>query len=369
MSRIKAKKFVERWKNRGDEESDTYKFWEELFKDVLDYEVDSSTIDTQKKVITPRSTHPGKIDIWIPHTKVLIEQKSLGIDLDKAGIRQGVKVTPLEQALGYFEGFAVGYRPNFIVTCNFNEMRVYDTRRHDTLHHNPDPDLKIHLDDIPNNISNLMFLVKDQDTELIETKDVSIEAGRIMAKIHDAVAKEFPDPNTEEAHHALSVFCTRIMFLMYCEDAGLIGTRAFTDYIDHYKDENDTRDAILSLFKWLDTPETDRDPFANDLLKRFPYMNGGLFKEQIFIPQIKNEVREIILNYGCIGFDWSEVDPTVFGSIFEGALSHDQRRDGGMHYTSPSNIHKVIDPLFLDDLNSEFEAIKKKPKGGAGLKV
>ncbi len=186
-----------------------------------------------------------------------------------------------------------------------------------------------------------------------------------MGQIHNEIAGLYHDPDSEESHHALSVLCTRLMFLMFCEDAGLIEPGLFRDYIASV-DGAHLRGALIELFGWLDTDdEARKQEYPSELLARFPYMNGGLFRERIQIPQLNDQVHYEILVSGCQEFDWSGVDPTVFGSIFEGALSHDTRRSGGMHYTSPENIHKVIDPLFLDGLKEELDDILAKQNPSA----
>ncbi len=368
MGKAEAVEFVKYWKGRGDEKKETQKFWIDLLKNVLEVDKAVHDIEFEKNIETYRNKNNGFIDVWIPKSKVLIEQKSIGVNLDKKGTcAGGVCLTPLEQAVSYMRGFPNGQGPVYLVTSNFEELRIYDTRKHNFIKDTP-PDVTIKLEDIPSNLGTLQFLVEDISRPLIESKQVSIEAGKIMGRIHDAVACEFIDPDSDESHHALSVFCTRIMFLMFCEDTGIIGPTVFTDYLVLNK-PTATRKALLDLFEWLDTPDSERDPYANPELKAFPYMNGGLFRERTTIPQITDEAYNLILINGCREFDWSNVDPTVFGSIFEGALSHDDRHDGGMHYTSPSNIHKVIDPLFLNDLYSEFNQIKSRPSGSAKTRM
>lgn len=222
------------------------------------------------------------------------------------------------------------------------------------------PLFEINLSDLPKNLAALQFLNGAGEAPSSVARAVSVEAGRIMGQIHEQIAPLYHDPNSEASHHALSVLCTRIMFLMFCEDAGLIEPGLFQRFIAA-NDAVHLRRALLDLFRWLDTPDTARgDEYPDELLARFPYMDGGLFREEVPVPQLTESVRYEILVSGCQEFDWSGVDPTVFGSIFEGALSHDARRAGGMHYTSPENIHKVIDPLFLDDLEAELDGILEK---------
>ena len=218
------------------------------------------------------------------------------------------------------------------------------------------------MDDLPKILPALQFLKGSGEAPKSVQRAVSIEAGRIMGKIHNEIADLYHDPDSEEIHHALSVLCTRLMF---CEDAGLIEPGLFRDYIASV-DGARLRIALIELFGWLDTDdETRKAEYPSELLARFPYMNGGLFRERIQIPQLNEQVHYEILVSGCQEFDWSGVDPTVFGSIFEGALSHDTRRSGGMRYTSPENTHKVIDPLFLDGLKEELDGILTKQNPSA----
>ena len=362
----KAKKFVERWSSRGNEREDTQLFWIELCQDVLDMSDALKRLHFEYPVRTGSVTgHEGYIDVFIPSSSVLIEQKSKGVDLDKAEIRQKKNVTPVQQALNYASALPLSEQPRYIITCNFDTFRIYDRDR------NPlctSYLYELKLEDLPDHLSDLSFIVGASDAPIILSEAVSIRAGEIMGTIHDRVAEQFINPDDEQSHHALSVFCTRIMFLMFCEDAGLIGPNVFRDYVEHYQ-ADDLRKAFLELFAWLDTPEDERDPYANKLLKAFPYMNGGLFREATEIPTITEDVRYFILVEGCQEFNWSTVDPTVFGSIFEGALSHEQRHSGGMHYTSLRNIHKLIDALFLDDLNEELNAILDKPAGSGKTRM
>ena len=370
-SKKAAEEFVKRWTGKGNEEQDKHLYWIGLFQDVLGLTDALDRLKFEQPVHTKASDHQGFIDVLIPTASVIVEQKGIGHDLSKAEVRQGRPVTPAQQALAYTEGLPLSQKPRYVIASNFAEMLVYDTERDPLCKGDP---LIIKLADLPKNLPAIQFLAgKGQAPETIQ-RAVSVEAGRIMGRIHEAVAKSFEsagfDRNDEATHHAISAFCCRVMFLMFCEDqAGLIPANAFRNYVRHFPADY-LRNALRDLFEWLDTPDNERDPFASDLLKVFPYMNGGLFSERTVIPTLSEDLRTTIIVEGCQEFDWSEVNPTVFGSIFEGSLSHDQRRAGGMHYTSPENIHKVIDPLFLDDLEAAFtEACAKPLAGGARTKA
>lgn len=359
-----AEEFAKRWAGRGDENQETQLYWIDLFQSVLGLDDALERLRFEEPVVTDSgSKHAGYIDVYIPSASALVEQKSLGIDLDRPEERQGRMVTPAEQGRGYAVGLPLSRQPRYVITCNFATIRVYDRDADPLCTH--EPQLEIRLADLPKNMAALQFLKGAGEAPASVSRAVSVEAGRIMGEIHDRIAPLYHDPDSEESHHALSVLCTRLMFLMFCEDAGLIEPGLFQRYVAE-NDAQHLRRALLDLFQWLDTDdEARRDEYPDELMARFPYMDGGLFRERIPVPQLDETVRTEILVSGCQEFDWSGVDPTVFGSIFEGALSHDARRAGGMHYTSPENIHKVIDPLFLDDLKAELDDILAKQNPSA----
>ncbi|MBR7064875.1 MAG: hypothetical protein IKI31_07005 [Treponema sp.] len=214
---------------------------------------------------------------------------------------------------------------------------------------------EILLKDLEKDFYRLQFLVDVKNENAKSEEEVSLKAGELVGKLYDALYKEYINPD-EKSLRSLNILCVRIVFCLYAEDAGLFETKtSFEEYIKSFAVEN-LRAGIITLFKALDTKTDDRDKY--DLkLKPFPYVNGGLFKdEQIEIPNFTQEIVDVIVNH-CAQFNWSEISPTIFGAVFESTLNPETRRKGGMHYTSILNIHKVIDPLFLDDLNSEFESI------------
>ena len=359
-----AEAFAQRWAGRGDGSQETQLYWIDLFQNVLGLEDALERLKFEEPVVTDSgSKHAGYIDVFIPSASALVEQKSLGIDLDKPEERQGRMVTPAEQGRGYAVGLPLSRQPRYVITCNFSTIRVYDRNTDPLCTHAPQ--LEIQLADLPKNVAALQFLKGAGEAPASVARAVSVEAGRIMGQIHNRIAPLYHDPDSEESHHALSVLCTRIMFLMFCEDAGLIEPGLFQRYVAA-SDAAHLRRALIDLFAWLDTDDEARaDEYPDELMARFPYMDGGLFRERVPVPQLDETVRHEILVSGCQEFDWSGVDPTVFGSIFEGALSHDTRRAGGMHYTSPENIHKVIDPLFLDGLKAELDEILAKQNPSA----
>lgn len=361
-----AAAFAKKWAGKGDEKQHTQLYWIDFFTNVLGCEDALERLRFEVPSSTEASAHKGYADVLIPTARAIVEQKSLGIDLSKPEQRQGRMVTPAQQANAYAQGMPLSQQPRYVIACNFEEMWVYDRERDGLCR---EPTLKLPLNELPKNLPAVQFLKGRGEAPETVSQAVSIEAGRIMGRLYEIARASFIDPDSPESHHALSVLMTRLMFLMFCEDAGIIGTNAFRDYVRHFPAE-DLRGALKNLFVWLDTPPESRDPYAGDRLKALPYMNGGLFRERTEIPPLDETFRTMLLVEGCQEFDWSGVSPTVFGSIFEGALSHDHRHKNGQHFTSPENIRRVIGPLFLDELEDEFAAAKSKPTaGGARTKA
>ena len=300
--------------------------------------------------------HTSFIDGSIPTTKVLIEQKGLGKDLKKP-IKQsdGTLLTPFQQAKRYITELPLSQHPRWVVTCNFEKFFVYDMERP-----GGEPE-EILLENLPTEYYRLSFLVDNENEHLKREMEVSIAAGEMVGVLYDAFHKQYTDPNSEHALKSLNVLCVRLVFCLYAEDAGIFGHHGmFHDYLSEY-DTRHMRKALIELFQVLDTKPADRDPYLKDdnpSLAAFPYVNGGLFaNEDIEIPPFTDEIRHILLDNASSDFDWSEISPTIFGAVFESTLNPETRRSGGMHYTSIENIHKVIDPLFMDDLKKEFREI------------
>lgn len=182
-----------------------------------------------------------------------------------------------------------------------------------------------------------------------------MQAGEIVGKIYEALLEQYDD-NSPKALRWLNILCVRIVFCLYAEDAGVFAHDQFHDFLITYE-AKDMRRALRDLFEVLNTPIEKRSKYLQEELKAFPYTNGGLFEEEIEIPQFTEELRKILLMNASLDFDWSEISPTIFGAVFESTLNPETRRSGGMHYTSIENIHKVIDPLFLNDLRNELDDI------------
>ena len=343
-----AAEFAERWKGRGYERGESQPFWIDLLSNVFGIETpsDGFIVFEDHQMVDASNFIDGRI----PSTRVLIEQKSLGKDL-RAPIKQsdGSLLNPFQQARRYVVSLPVSEHPRWIVTCNFSEFLVYDMEQP-----NGEPE-RILLEDLGKEYYRLMFLVDAKNEHLSKEMQVSMQAGEIVGKIYEALLKQYDD-NSPEALRWLNILCVRIVFCLYAEDAGVFTHDQFHDFLVSYE-AKDLRRALRDLFEVLNTPTDKHSKYLQEELKAFPYTNGGLFEEDIEIPQFTEELKQTLLQNASLDFDWSEISPTIFGAVFESTLNPETRRSGGMHYTSIENIHKVIDPLFLNDLRHELDEI------------
>lgn len=348
-----AKEFAAYWKGRGYEKGESQKFWIDLLQSVYGVENATHYINFEDQV---KLDHTSFIDGYIPDTKVMIEQKSIDKSL-LTPIKQanGTYKTPFEQAKAYTIEMPYSKRPRWIVTCNFKEFLIYDMEKPQG-----EPE-SILLENLHEEYFRMDFLVKENAEILRKEMELSIEAGKIVGNLYDTLVKQYKNPDDKHSQHSLNVLCVRLVFCMYAEDSGLFGRHnMFHDHLSKYRNNPRTfRNELIELFKTLDTKYEDRDPYEEEL-NAFPYVNGGLFSDEtIEIPMLDEDIIKIILEDGSEGFNWSDISPTIFGAVFESTLNPETRRKGGMHYTSIENIHKVIDPLFLDELKEELNEIKQ----------
>ena len=347
-----AKAFIERWKDRGNERQDTQSFWLDLLQSVYGIENPSEYIKFEDNVMMD---HTSFMDGYIDTTKVLIEQKGANKDLSKA-IKQsdGSFLTPFQQAKRYSANLPYSKQPRWIITCNFKEFYVYDMEKP---HGEP---TVIRLEDLEREAYRLEFIVGTTNEHLEREMAISMEAGEIVKEIYSGLLQQYKNPENPESLHAMNQLIVRLVFCFYAEDAGMFGKKTmFHDYLTRFS-SRDFRRGLLDLFNVLNTPIDQRDPYLDDELSAFPYVNGGMFAENnLEVPQFTDELRESILEHASSSFDWSEISPTIFGAVFESTLNPETRRSGGMHYTSIENIHKVIDPLFLDALKEELNEIRQ----------
>ena len=353
--RSAAAKFAADWKGRGDEKQEIQRFWMSLLQNVCGVEQPTSAIEFEKRVEVDNSdgtTTTKYIDGYLPATRVLIEQKGVKIDLKK-GERQsdGAMLTPFQQGRRYGGYLPQPEQPRWIVVCNFQEFHIHNMSRP-----NDEPEILL-LSDLEKEFHRLDFLVDTGKEHIKKEMEVSLQAGELVGVLYDALLKQYKDPDDPETLKSLNKLCVRLVFCLYAEDAGIFGGKSmFHDYLEHHRTED--RRALINLFRVLDQDIPQRDKYLDDDLAAFPYVNGGLFAdEDIEIPRLGDDVIDLILHRGSEDFDWSAISPTIFGAVFESTLNPETRRSGGMHYTSIENIHKLIDPLFLDGLKAEFKEI------------
>lgn len=357
-SKKEAKEFVKRWKKRlgaipagsNNEQQDTQKFWVDLLINVLG--IPSNTIDSF--VDFERKVRGRRIDVFVSDHNFLCEQKSWGIDLDKPEPRNGGMETPLQQAMWYARHLPYSERPRWVMTCNFGTFRLYDLdneRPEDTVQ-------EFSLEELPDSLYLLSFLTSNETSRLHKEQQLSIEAGAYVSRLYDALAKQYhhieeKDERAQEEQRSLNVLITRIIFLLYAEDADLLQShQAFGRYCEG--DPAKLRRKLVDLFETIDTPLEQRDEYMDEDLAAFPYVNGGLFADSsIIVPQMTSEILEAITD-ASQDFDWREISGVIFGGVFEGTLNPETRHAGGMHYTSVENIERCLKPLFLDELWDEL---------------
>ena len=349
-----VKQFVKNWTGHGDEKQETQRFWIDLLQNVFGVEQATNAIEFEVRV---KLDHTSFIDGYIKDTHVLIEQKGADIDLKK-GARQsdGSMLTPYQQARRYAGYLPHNMNPRWIVVCNFTEFHIHDMNRP-----NDTPEI-IKLEDLEREYTRLQFLVDKGNERIQKEMEISLQAGELVGKLYDALLKQYNSPASEAELKSLNMLCVRLVFCLYAEDAGIFGSKTmFHDYLKGFQPKN-VRKALIDLFRVLDTKVADRDPYMDDDLAAFPYVNGGLFAdENIIIPKFTEEIIDLLLTNASEDFNWSSISPTIFGAVFESTLNPETRRSGGMHYTSIENIHKVIDPLFHDALSAELDEIAAIP--------
>ena len=349
-----AKAFVKDWLGKGYEKGETARFWMDLLGRVYGITNPAQFIQFELPVKTIlKEKGSDFIDGYIPTTKVLIEQKGSKVNLsEKYRQSDGSELTPYQQARRYAAGLPQSQYPRWIVACNFTSFEVHDMERP-----NDAPEV-VQLADLEKEYTRLGFLVDDTNVHLKKELDVSIQAGEIVGVLYDKILAQYKDPENPESQKALNKLCVRLVFCLYAEDAGIFGSKdMFHDYMSQFS-AAEFREKLIKLFRILDQKPEERDPYEDEKLLAFPYVNGGMFAGEIEIPRINDEIRALILQRASDEFDWSLISPTIFGAVFESTLNPETRRAGGMHYTSIENIHKVIDPLFLDELKEELAEIK-----------
>ncbi len=359
-----AREFVKTWTSdkKGREDADRQTFWNDLLQRVygIDNYYDYITYEKDVQVKANGKVTTRRIDGYIPSTKTMVEMKGKNVrDLSKPITQSGGdELTPFEQAKRYANFMPNSEQPRWILVSNFNEIDIHDME-------NPlDVPKVIKLEDLPQKVKSLEFMVDANQQQVIDEKQLSVDAGNLVAKIYNELTNAYAegrgvDVNEPRILQSLNMLIVRLVFLLYADDSNLFGKEDIFQAFIERREPRDIRSDLSDLFKVLDTPEEQRDPYLDDEFNQFAYVNGGMFSdENVIIPQFTDELKRLIVEDAGRGFDWSGISPTIFGAVFESTLNPETRRAGGMHYTSIENIHKVIDPLFLNDLHDEFDRIQ-----------
>ena len=335
-----AADFAAKWIGRGYEKGECQKFWRGLLHDVFGIVDPDDWVQYEVPVAT------GFVDAYISRTKVLIEQKGFEHGLaDKAAMKQ---------AMMYVGAMPDTMPVRYIILSNFQEFWIYDK-------HAPEmTPVKVALTDLPKKLGVLSFFTEVERTVPMvrDVAAVDKKAGELVGRLYRALLKSYSGGVDERVLESLNMLCVRLVFCAYAEDAGVFPRHEqFVSFMRKYSAEQ-LRDALVQLFRMLNTDYPHRDPDDLPDLLDFPYVGSGLFDDgHIRIPRFTEETRTLLLDCLCADLDWTEINPTIFGAVFESTLSTEMRRKNGMHYTTVKNIHRVADPLFLWKLEKELDEI------------
>jgi len=337
--RANARQFVPRWAGTTSEQGEAQSFWTEF---LAIFGVDRRRVATFEKHVKRTTTgKDGRIDLYWPGTLV-VEHKSAGKSLADAEA----------QALDYLDDLEQENLPEVVITSDFNQIRILDLREVGA-----EP-VTIQLKDLPQEIERFGFIAGYTRRQFTAEQEsaTSTTAAKLMGKLYEELAEDgYPD-------HDASVLLARLLFLMFGDDTGMWSKGLFTELIETRTatDGSDLGGQLSTLFDVLNTPENQRPSAVDELMARFPYVNGGLFSERIRFPYFTRTMRRQML--ACTAFDWGQISPAVFGSMFQAVKDKEARRQLGEHYTTERNVLRVIRPLFLDDLRSRFDASRNDPK-------
>lgn len=326
----RAVRFSKEWENTTNEEADAKPFLDAFF-DV--FGITRKKIGTFEHRVKKLSDADGYIDLLWKGT-ILIEMKSRGKNLDRA----------FQQAIDYTHGLKQNELPKYVLVCDFHIFRLYDTEEQTTL--------QFTLDELVLNVQSFGSILGYQKKTYKEQDPANIKAAELMGKLHDRLEE------IGYEGHPLEVYLVRILFCLFAEDTTIFDKQQFQDYIEYRtaEDGSDLASKIQELFQVLNTPKDKRFRNLDEQLNEFPYVNGKLFEEILPMASFDSKMRKALLD--CCYIDWSKISPAIFGSMFQSVMNPKERRNLGAHYTSESNILKLIKPLFLDDLWAEFETVK-----------
>lgn len=326
----RAVKFSKEWKDTTNEEADAKPFLDAFF-DV--FGITRKKIGTFEHRVKKLSDADGYIDLLWKGT-ILVEMKSRGKNLDKA----------FQQAIDYTHGLKQNELPKYVLVCDFHIFRLYDTEEQTTL--------EFTIDELVLNVQSFGYLLGYQKKTYKEQDPANIKAAELMGKLHDRLEE------IGYEGHPLEVYLVRILFCLFAEDTTIFNKQQFQDFVENRtaEDGSDLASKIQELFQVLNTPIEKRFKNLDEQLNEFPYVNGKLFEEILPMASFDSKMRQALLD--CCYIDWSKISPAIFGSMFQSVMNPKERRNLGAHYTSESNILKLIKPLFLDELWAEFESIK-----------
>ena len=331
--RARAAAFSNEWAGEGYEKGQTQLFYQDFFKV---FGVPVRRVASFEEPVKKIGDKHGFVDLlW--KGVLMVEQKSVGRDLTKAK----------EQAFGYFPGLKDSELPRYILACDFQNFELHDLQEGETV--------SFTLADLPQNIEKFGFILGIRKTRFRDQDPVNIEASELVGKLHDALE------NAGYVGHDLERFLVRTVFCMFADDTGIFEPRGiFLELLENRtsEDGSDLGGWLSQLFQTLNTPLNERMKNLDEDLGRFPYVDGELFREQLSIPSFDSEMRARLVD--ACRFDWSNISPAIFGSLFQWVMDKDIRRAHGAHYTTEKNIQKVIEPLFLTRLREEFERIKAR---------
>ncbi|MCB1194333.1 MAG: class I SAM-dependent DNA methyltransferase [Leptospiraceae bacterium] len=326
----RAVKFSQDWKYVESENAEAKPFLEAFF-DI--FGITRRKVATFEHKVKKLNEHEGYIDLFWKGT-MLVEMKSKGKDLEKA----------FQQAKNYTQNLKQEEIPKYILVSDFETFKLFDLLE--------DKSYEFKLSELVNNIQLFGFIAGYQKKVFIDQDPVNIQAAMLMGKIHDRL-KEIG-----YVGHPLEVYLVRMLFCLFAEDTGIFEKQLFQDYIEQRTniDGSDLAAKIQELFQVLNTPKSKRFTNIDEQVNEFPFVNGNLFQENLPVASFDSKMRKAVLD--CCYFDWSEISPAIFGAMFQSVMNPELRRNLGAHYTSEKNILKVIQPLFLDELNEEFEFVK-----------
>lgn len=333
----RAHQFVIDYKDAVKENAEAQSFLNDFFAVFGVHRLRVAAFESPVK--TDQAAGTKRIDLLWPG-KLLVEMKSTGENLDKA----------YQQGVGYFEGLKDEELPRYVLVCDLNQFRLYDL--------DDSQEYAFTLAELLDNLHVFSFM-QGNEVEDITEFDLNEKAAELLGELHDALEA------SGYTGHELQVFMVRILFILFAEDTGVFNRHQFTRYLMRFTDENglDTDMHLGKLFQVLDKPADERNKNLPDELGAFAYVNGHLFRERIDLPSFTPEMREQLIQ--CCLFNWKNISPAIFGSLFQSIMDKQTRRNMGAHYTSETNILRLIEPLFLDNLQAEFEkasALKQNKK-------